>query len=138
MVKIKKENLLLEINDMNISFKMYEEKDKQKNIKTLSNLSLEVFKGEVLAIVGYSDSGKSLHEHGMTGILPDNAILSGSFFYNGEELIKEKLESLRGKDIVLVPQSISYLDPLMKVGKQVRKSSKSKKAKIKQRESFER
>lgn len=138
MVKIKKENLLLEINDMNISFKMYEEKDKQKNIKTLSNLSLEVFKGELLAIVGSSGSGKSLLAHGIMDILPENAILTGSFIYKDEKLTREKLKSIRGRDIVLVPQSISYLDPLMKVGKQVRMSSKSKKAKIIQRKSFER
>ena len=33
--------------------------------------------------------------------------------------------ALRGKEIALVPQSVNYLDPLMRVGKQVRTSVKN-------------
>ena len=33
---------------------------------------------------------------------------------------EKKISELRGKEIAFVPQSTLYLDPLMKVGKQVR------------------
>ena len=34
-------------------------------------------------------------------------------------MTSKRIKKLRGHEIVLVPQSVSYLDPLMKVGEQV-------------------
>lgn len=135
---MKEEKPLLEINDMSVSFDMYKERLNKRRTKTISNLSMDVFRGEVLAIVGSSGSGKSLLAHSIMGILPNNALVGGEFIYKGEKLTEKKLKSIRGKDIALVPQSISYLDPLMKVGRQVRRSRKDKDSKSKQRRSFKR
>lgn len=44
---------------------------------------------------------------------------------------------MRGKEIAFVPQSVNYLDPLIKVGSQVRNGRKSKEAKDRQRELFQ-
>lgn len=129
---------LLKVQDMSISFKMYEKGLKQYNSSTINNISLEVHRGEILAIVGSSGSGKSLFAHGIMGILPENATMTGRIFFGGVELNKEIQEELRGKKIALVPQSISYLDPLMKIGKQVESPNRTKETKRKQRESFKR
>lgn len=43
----------------------------------------------------------------------------GDIYYKGEQLTSKRIKKLRGHEIVLVPQSVSYLDPLMKVGEQV-------------------
>jgi oligopeptide/dipeptide ABC transporter ATP-binding protein len=85
----------------------------------ISNLSLQAYKGEILAVVGSSGSGKSLLAHAILGILPSNAKLEGKMEYNGQTLTQEKKEELRGKEIALVPQSITYLDPLMRISNQV-------------------
>ena len=53
-----------------------------------------------------------------------NANVSGTIKYEGEALTNERQTALRGKEIALVPQSVNYLDPLMRVGKQVRTSVK--------------
>src|SRR5699024_2683533 len=53
------------------------------------------------------------------GILPGNAKVQGHLHYKGQELTPERQRQLRGKEIALVPQSVSFLDPLMKVGAQV-------------------
>ena len=53
-----------------------------------------------------------------------NANVSGTIKYEGEVLTNERQTALRGKEIALVPQSVNYLDPLMRVGKQVRTSVK--------------
>lgn len=127
---------LLEVIDMSVSFKMYEKGIKQNHMKVISNLSIDVNRGEILAIVGSSGSGKSLLAHGIMGLLPENSITTGLIKYDGEELTKERLKILRGKKIALVPQSISYLDPLMKMGKQVQGNDRSKESKRRQRESF--
>ena len=58
------------------------------------------------------------------GILPYNAEMGGEILYCGELLQKKRICALRGKEIVMVPQSTSYLDPLMKVGTQICKGKK--------------
>lgn len=129
---------LLEVRDMSVSFRMYEKGLAQYDLKVISNFCINVHQGEVLAIVGSSGSGKSLLAHGILGILPNNATVSGSIKYEGKELTKDRQENLRGKKIALVPQSISYLDPLMKIGRQVRGGDNSISSRKRQRESFKR
>lgn len=53
------------------------------------------------------------------GVLPYNGKCGGDIYYKGEQLTSKRIKKLRGHEIVLVPQSVSYLDPLMKVGEQV-------------------
>lgn len=135
---MKNKTPLLEVIDMSVSFRMYEKGLSQYDLKVISNLCISVDKGEVLAIVGSSGSGKSLLAHGILGILPNNATLTGTIKYAGKDLTKERQKDLRGKKIALVPQSISYLDPLMKIGKQVRGGDNSASGRKRQRESFQR
>lgn len=109
----------LEVSDLSVEFKMYDKGLKQKKVRVITNLSLTVYPGEILAVAGSSGSGKSLLASAILGILPKNADVSGKMNYEGEELTPSKAEELRGKKISLVPQSIAFLDPLMKVGRQV-------------------
>ena len=51
-------------------------------------------------------------------MLPKNATVEGKILYEGEELTDEKRSELLGRKMVFIPQSIDYLDPVMKVGKQ--------------------
>ncbi len=53
------------------------------------------------------------------GVLPYNGSCGGDIYYKGKKLTEKRVRKLRGHEIVLVPQSVSYLDPLMKVGEQV-------------------
>lgn len=115
----------MEIKDLSISFTQYTNKFRQSEIKVISNLSLDIYEGEVLAIIGASGSGKSLLAHSILGILPKNATISGTIKYKQEELTKKRQEKLRGEEISLIPQSVTSLDPLMKVGKQIRTSVRS-------------
>ena len=115
-----KQNIpLLEVNDLSVSFKMYDGALEQKDLQVISSLSLKVNPGEILAIVGSSGSGKSLLASAILGILPGNATVGGNMRYNGQPMTAELQAKLRGREIALVPQSVSYLDPLMKVGAQV-------------------
>lgn len=111
---------VLEINDLSVSFRMYEKGLRQTEMEVISNLSVNIHAGEILAIVGSSGSGKSLLAHAVLGILPENAKSSGTMIFCGEPLNQAARERLRGQAIALVPQSVNYLDPLMKIGSQVR------------------
>ncbi len=113
-----KKETLLEIHDLSVSFRMYDNALGQKDLKVISDLHLTVRPGEVVAIAGSSGSGKSLLASAILGILPGNATVHGHLHYKGQELTPELQKKLRGTEIALVPQSVAYLDPLMKVGKQ--------------------
>jgi peptide/nickel transport system ATP-binding protein len=110
---------ILKVEDLSVSFRMYDRGLEQYDLKVINNLSVSVKQGEVVAVAGASGSGKSLLAHAILGILPGNASVSGRMEYNGETLIPSLQEKLRGRNIALVPQSVSYLDPLMRVGRQV-------------------
>ena len=95
----------------------------------------------LIAISGASGSGKSLLAHAIFGILPENANQMGKIKYKGKELSQADKEELRGKDIVLVPQSVNFLDPLMKISDQAightETDEEKKEKKLKQREIFQ-
>ena len=132
-----KENTLLEIHNLSVSFRMYEHGLSQNELKVISDLHLTVKPGEIVAIAGSSGSGKSLLASAVLGILPDNATVQGHLHYKGEQLTPELQKKLRGTEIALVPQSIAYLDPLMKVGSQADGHRKPKPTE-KRRKLFER
>lgn len=115
----KKTEALLKVKDLSLSFIQYASGLRQTELKVISDLSIEAYSGKILAVVGSSGSGKSLLAHAILGILPSNAILNGRIEYDGKELTQGRKEEIRGKEIALVPQSITYLDPLMRVSNQV-------------------
>lgn len=107
---------VLEVEGLSISFTQYDKGVRQRSLPVIRDLDLTIRPGQVVAVVGSSGSGKSLLAHGILGILPYNARQSGSIRYRGEPLTPRRAEELRGREIVLIPQSVGYLDPLMQVG----------------------
>lgn len=134
---MKKESIL-SVKDLSVSFQMYDNGLEKYDLKVISNLTLDVRPGEIVAIAGSSGSGKSLLAHAVMGLLPENASISGEISYKGKVLSQKEKEALRGKEMALVPQSVSYLDPLMKVGTQVRGRKADKEIIKAQREIFRR
>lgn len=99
---------ILQIKDMSISFV----KDNIKS-EVVKNLNLNIKKGEILAIVGETGSGKTIFTHGLMGILPENAVFEGEIYFDGIK-IQPNVENF-----ILIPQTTTYLDPLMKISKQI-------------------
>ena len=110
---------LLDVENLSVSFTMYNSSLEQKELKVIHDLSVSVNRGEILAVVGSSGSGKSLLAHAILGILPENAQVSCKLRYQVAEMSPALQEKLRGRELALVPQSVSYLDPLMQVEKQI-------------------
>lgn len=113
-----KQETLLEIHDLSVSFRMYDGALEQKELQVISDLHLTVCPGEIVAVAGSSGSGKSLLASAILGILPGNATVRGHLHYKGQDLTPALQEKLRGSEIALVPQSVAFLDPLMRVGRQ--------------------
>lgn len=131
-------NHILEIENLSITFTQYEKGTRQTELPVISNLNVSVHEGEIVAVVGASGSGKSLLAHAVLGLLPYNASVSGEIYFDGELLDQKRMEELRGHEIAFVPQSTNYLDPLMKVGEQVRQSSRDETVRKRQRRLFQR
>lgn len=112
-------DILLDVRHLSVGFESYNAKVEKVFFNAISDLNLTVHKGEIVAIVGSSGSGKSLLAHAVMNILPDNARTGGQMFYKGEELTPDVMNRLRGHEIAFIPQSVAFLDPLMQVGDQV-------------------
>ncbi|HEU4666709.1 MAG TPA: ABC transporter ATP-binding protein [Arthrobacter sp.] len=92
-------------------------------VHAVKDVSLEVRKGEVLAIVGESGSGKTVTAKTILGLLPETASSSGAVVINGTDVISvsaAKLRQIRGRDVAMVFQEPSTaLNPVFTVGWQI-------------------
>lgn len=134
---MEEKKVILEIKNLSISFQQYDKGFARTDLDVIRDLNVTIHEGEMVAVVGSSGSGKSLLAHGILGILPYNGALGGTILYDGEELTQKRKEELRGNEIVLVPQSVAFLDPLMKIGPQIRKGKKDPASKEKLNQIFE-
>lgn len=116
---------ILTVKGLSVSFTQYDRGFGRKEIQAVTGLDLRIRRGGIVAVVGASGSGKSLLAHAVMGILPYNASMTGELLFKGTPLTKERVRRLRGRELVLVPQSVTYLDPLMKTGQQLTKGSKN-------------
>ena len=123
-MNMEEKKVILDIRNFSVSFEQYEKGFQKTGLPVIRNLDVTIREGEMVAVVGSSGSGKSLLAHGILGILPYNASMGGELIYDGALLTKERQKALRGNEIVLVPQSVAFLDPLMKIGSQIRKGKK--------------
>ena len=92
--------------------------------KTLvSNLSLQLERGERVGLIGESGSGKSLTSLAATGLLPAGLSAEGSVLLAGQQVIgtpDRQLDHLRGTAVAIVFQEpLNALEPTLRVGRQV-------------------
>ena len=117
---MEKHEVILSVSDLNVKFSL-----RGKELHALRGISLDLFKGESLAIVGESGSGKSVFCKNFIGLLDKNGwVDSGSIMYKGMDLARFKGEKdwgkIRGKEIAMVMQDpMTSLNPLKTVGWQI-------------------
>lgn len=110
---------VLQVKNLSISFNTYSGK-----VRAVRGVSLDLHKGETLAIVGESGSGKSVTNKAIVGILSKNATINtGEIIYEGKDLTKysdNEFNKIRGSKISMIFQDpMSSLDPVMKIGNQI-------------------
>lgn len=115
---------MLEVEHLAVSFTQYERGLRRRTVTPVSDMSVTVRPGEVVALVGASGAGKSLLGHGVLGLLPPNASVSGTVRWRGEALDQYGRRALAGRQVALLPQSLSHLDPTATIGNQVRRSAR--------------
>ena len=111
---------ILSVRDLNIKFNL-----RGRTLHAIRDVSLDLYKGESLAIVGESGSGKSVFTKSFMGLLDANGwVDSGEIHYGGEDLTKYTTEKqwlkIRGKQIAMVLQDpMTSLNPLKTIGAQI-------------------
>lgn len=111
---------ILSIHNLVIKFKL-----RGKVLTAIRDISLNLYKGESLAIVGESGSGKSVLVKSIMGLLDKNGFIDhGAIIYNDEDLAHFQTEKdwlkIRGKEVAMVTQDpMTSLNPLKTVGKQI-------------------
>lgn len=93
----------------------------------LHDLHLELWRGEVLGLIGQSGSGKSTLAMAILGLLDRrHSRAQGSILFEGSDLFllrERELRNLRGRQIALVLQSpLSSLNPALRVSTQLREA----------------
>lgn len=117
---------ILEVNDLDITFEL-----RGKRLHAIRGISLELYKGEILAIVGESGSGKSVFTKSFMGLLDKNGSVSGgkAVYYGSDDKVPVELTGikkekdwlkLRGHEIAMIMQDpMTSLNPLKTIGAQI-------------------
>lgn len=126
---------MLSVRELNIKFTL-----RGQVLHAIRNVSLDVYKGESIAVVGESGSGKSVLTKSFMGLLDGNGFISsGEILYNGKDLAKYKTEKewqkIRGGEIAMIMQDpMTSLNPLKAIGEQIAEAVRLHQPHIKGRE----
>ena len=110
---------LLEIKNLETAFRI-----KDDYFNAVDKVSLDLYKNEVLAIVGESGCGKSTLATTIMRLHNENLTKStGEIIFNGKnilDLTEDEMNRIRTKDIGMIFQDpLSSLNPLHRIGKQI-------------------
>jgi microcin C transport system ATP-binding protein len=111
---------LLSIRDLSIAFG-----HGAREVLAVDRVSVDVRKGETVALVGESGSGKSVTALSVMKLLPYPSAHhpSGSILFKGRELLtmsENKIREVRGNDIAIIFQEpMTSLNPLHTIEKQI-------------------
>jgi len=109
---------VLDIRNLSVRFATHD-----GEVRAVSDVSLQVGKGECLGIVGESGSGKSQTFMAVMGLLAANGRATGTAHFGGIDLIaanERTLNTVRGNRLSMVFQDpMTSLTPHMRVGRQL-------------------
>jgi oligopeptide/dipeptide ABC transporter ATP-binding protein len=111
---------LLEIDRLSVEFRMAE-----GAIRAVNDVSVDVGRGEVVALVGESGSGKSVTALAVLRLIPEppGRITAGNVRFDGHDLLQldeEGIRRIRGRRIGMVFQEpMTSLNPVLSIGRQI-------------------
>ena len=106
-------DVILSVRDLDVKFTL-----RGRVLHAIRGVSLDVYRGESLAIVGESGSGKSVFTKTFMGLTDQNGYIdAGSILYDGKDLAayqgEKQWRTIRGGEIAMVLQDpMTSLNPL--------------------------
>ncbi|MEZ3160671.1 ABC transporter ATP-binding protein [Microbacterium sp. BWT-B31] len=112
------DSVAVDIRDLDVTFAT-----DGGDVRAVRHVSLDVRRGEVLAIVGESGSGKTVTSRAIIGLLPETAVVGGAVVLDGTEVVGlagKQLREVRGSKAAMIFQEPSTaLNPVFTVGWQL-------------------
>jgi peptide/nickel transport system ATP-binding protein len=111
---------LLEIKDLTVHYITHE-----GTTRAVNNMSLEVYEGETLGLVGETGAGKTTTALSIMQLVPDppGKIINGEILYRNENLLTKRvseMRKIRGNKISMIFQDpMTSLNPVLTVGDQI-------------------
>ena len=118
---VKNGDVIVSVKDLVVRFSV-----RNRILTAIRKVSLDIYKGEIIAIVGESGSGKSVFTKCFTGMLESNGSVDENSVINyaGVNLAhfktNDEWRNIRGKRISTIFQDpMTSLNPLKKIGEQI-------------------
>lgn len=109
---------LLQVSDLSVELQTH-----RGPAYAVRNASFTLARGESLGLVGESGCGKSITVMALLGLLPENARVTGSILFEGQELVgkpERDMCAIRGDRIGMIFQEpMTALNPVHSIGRQV-------------------
>ena len=109
---------LLRVRDLSVGFPT-----KTGVVQAVTDVSFDLYAGDVLAVVGESGSGKSVTALALMRLHPRSARITGTVDFDGRELLglpEEDMRKVRGSEIAMIFQDpMTALNPVFTVGDQI-------------------
>lgn len=115
------QEVLLKVEDLRTEFFT----SKTSSVTAVANISFDIYKGEILGLVGESGCGKSVTSLSIMQLLKDTPgrITSGQVVFDGVDLVKASDAEIRdirgGKMSMIFQEPMSSLNPSMRIDKQM-------------------
>jgi len=103
----RKDDLILKVEDLYVSY---------KKIAALQGISFEVYKGDIVALLGANGAGKTTTLNALTGVVP---VKSGSITFKGNKINNLTTSKITTMGMVHVPEG-RHIFPDLTVGENLR------------------
>lgn len=109
---------IISVRDLTVSFA-----SEAGRVDAVRGVSFDLEEGKTLGIVGESGSGKSVTSLAIMGLLDENAKVTGSIIYDGQELLgksDKQMSVIRGNGLAMIFQDpLTSLTPVFTIGDQL-------------------
>ncbi|MGN0663475.1 MAG: ABC transporter ATP-binding protein [Negativibacillus sp.] len=115
------QEVLLKVKDLRTEFFS----SKKSSVTAVHNISFDIYKGEILGLVGESGCGKSVTSLSIMQLLKDTPgkVTNGEIVFDGVDLLKASDAEIRdirgGKMSMIFQEPMSSLNPSMRIDKQM-------------------
>lgn len=109
------DRVLVKLRDLSVNYRT-----RKGKVNAVGGISMDIYRGEILGLVGESGCGKSTLGKALMRMLPDSAEIEGEIIFDGEAVLAyddRQLRDFRGRRISMIFQDpMTSLNPVQRIG----------------------